>query len=71
MAELSIAELERVVTSRLNGRVAAFQLISESQGLVLRGTARTYYAKQMAQHMVMELSALPIVANGIEVINGS
>lgn len=70
MAELSVAELERVVTSRLTGRVAGFQLILESRGLVLRGTARTFYAKQMAQHLVMELSAVPIVTNGIEVING-
>jgi hypothetical protein len=70
MAGLSVEDLERVVNGRLQGRVSAFQLFLEGQGLVLRGTARTFYAKQMAQHLVMELTTLPIVANGIEVING-
>jgi hypothetical protein len=36
-------------------------------GLVLRGHARTYYAKQLAQHAVMEFTKLPIRANEIEV----
>ncbi len=36
-------------------------------GLVLKGRVRTYYAKQVAQHLVMQLTDLPIVANEIEV----
>jgi hypothetical protein len=66
----SAADVETIVTGRLNGRVRAFQLIAESQGLVLRGRTRTYHAKQLAQHMVMEISALQILANVIEVVNG-
>jgi hypothetical protein len=34
---------------------------------VLRGRARTYYAKQLAQHAVMQATALPILRNEIEV----
>jgi hypothetical protein len=34
---------------------------------VLRGVTRTYYAKQLAQHAVMQLTDLPIHANEIDV----
>lgn len=66
----SAAQLEETVKCRLNGRVRAFQLIVESQGLVLRGRTRTYYAKQLAQHAVMETCTVRILANDIEVVNG-
>jgi hypothetical protein len=36
-------------------------------GFVLQGRAPTYYAKQLAQHAVMEASDVPIKANEIEV----
>jgi hypothetical protein len=39
----------------------------QSQILVLCGHAHTYYAKQLAQHAVMEASSLPIRANEIDV----
>ncbi len=35
--------------------------------LVLRGFARTYHAKQLAQHAVMTETEMPILANEIEV----
>ena len=35
--------------------------------VILRGQARTYYAKQLAQHYVMNGLGLPVVANEIEV----
>jgi hypothetical protein len=35
--------------------------------LILRGRAHTYYAKQLAQHAVMEVIELRIVTNEIEV----
>ena len=44
-----------------------FQLVVRDQGLVLRGHAHTYYAKQLAQQAVMETTSLPIQANEIEV----
>jgi len=70
MPEQSPAAWERIVKSRLKGCVRDFRVILESQGLVLRGTARTFYAKQLAQHLVMELSDVPIAANEIDVVDG-
>jgi len=60
-------QLETHVQSRLNGRVQHFRLVVRGYGLILTGHARTYYAKQLAQHAVMEATTLPIVANEIDV----
>ncbi len=65
----SAAELEEIVKARLNGRVRAFQVIVEGEGLILRGWTRTYHAKQLVQHVVMEFCAVRILANEIEVIH--
>jgi hypothetical protein len=64
------ADVEQIVKSRLNGRVMAFRLVMMGQGLVLRGQCMTYHAKQVAQHIVMEVSTLRILANDIEVLKG-
>jgi hypothetical protein len=61
------AELETHLLCRLSGQVHEFRLVVGAGGLVLRGRARTYYAKQLAQHAVMEATGLPILANKIEV----
>ncbi|MBM4070763.1 MAG: hypothetical protein FJ271_17685 [Planctomycetes bacterium] len=62
-----IRQLEARVQSRLHGRVRSLRLQLRDTGLVLAGQAATYYAKQIAQHAVMQLSELPILANDIEV----
>jgi hypothetical protein len=56
-----------LVQTRLLGRVHEFRLESSAAGLVLRGCARTYYAKQLAQHAVMDATDVPILANEIAV----
>lgn len=63
----TLGELEARVQSRLYGRVRNFRLLHRDDGLVLQGRARTYYAKQLAQHAVLEVTAQPIAANEIEV----
>jgi fructose-1,6-bisphosphatase len=60
-------QLENRVQSKLSGRIHNLQLLRHAYGIVLRGFARTYYAKQLAQHAVMTESELPILANEIEV----
>ncbi len=60
-------ELEALVQSRLGGQVRDFRLEVTEKGLILRGRAPTYYAKQLAQHAVMQATRLPILANAIEV----
>jgi len=59
--------LEAHVQCRLSGRVRDLRLLVRGNGLVLQGRTRTYYAKQLAQHAVMEATGLPILANEIEV----
>ena len=60
-------ELEARIQCRLGGQIREFRLVVADNGLLLRGHARTYYAKQLAQHAVMEATGLPILANEIEV----
>ena len=36
-------------------------------GVVIRGTTKSYYVKQLAQHAVMKHVSLPIAANEINV----
>ncbi|MEK6258564.1 MAG: BON domain-containing protein [Planctomycetota bacterium] len=62
--------VQRVVVqlqSRLGSQVGNFQMAGRENGLVLRGQVTTYYAKQMAQEVVMEVSGLAILANDIQV----
>jgi hypothetical protein len=61
-------EIQAHVQSDLMGRVLDLRLSNRGMGLVLRGQARTYYAKQLAQQAVMKLTTIPIIANDIEVI---
>jgi hypothetical protein len=60
-------ELEAHIQCRLGGRVRDFRVVIADKGLVLRGRAQTYHAKQLAQHAVLEATPLPILANEIEV----
>ncbi len=63
----TLARIEEHVRCRLTGLLRDFQLIFGDKGLVLRRHVPTYYAKQLAQHAVMEASSLPIHANEMEV----
>jgi hypothetical protein len=62
-----LARIEEHVRCRLTGRVRELQLLVCEDGLVLRGHAHTYHAKQLTQQAVMETTNLPIRANEIEV----
>ncbi len=59
--------LEGLLTRRLGNRVRGLRLVFNQAGVILRGRSETYYAKQVAQHAAMELTAAPILANEIEV----
>ncbi len=63
----ALDQLENRVQARLSGRVRDFRLHLQNSGIVLRGIANTYHAKQLAQHAVMTETELPILANEIEV----
>jgi hypothetical protein len=55
------------VRHRIGGQVRDLIIESHPAGLVLRGRARTYYAKQLAQHAVMDATGTFIISNDIEV----
>src|SRR5262245_490655 len=68
--EGSPEELDRLevhLQAQLNGRVRNFRLGAGRAGLVIQGRAATYYAKQLAQTLVMTVTTVPIEANQIEV----
>lgn len=56
MAEALESQLQR----RLSGRVHELRVECQTEGVVLRGWTRTYYAKQMAQHVVMDVTDWPM-----------
>jgi hypothetical protein len=60
--------LESLIQRRLGGRVRDLRVTVRPDGLILQGRASTYHAKQLAQHAAMELTAMPILANDIEVL---
>jgi len=63
----TLEQIEARIQCRLGGHVRDFRVRQRGHGLVLEGHAQTYYAKQLAQHAVMEVSELPILANEIYV----
>lgn len=62
-----IRQLEVEIRKELRGRLAALSIEVRDGGLILRGSSRTFYAKQLAQHAVMKGTRLPILRNAIEV----
>jgi hypothetical protein len=62
-----LEQLEAHIYGRLWGRVHDLRLVLRDRGLILQGRTHTYYAKQLAQHAVMEVTEVPLLANEIEV----
>jgi hypothetical protein len=62
------AVLQATVRSRVGGRIHGLEVLLRHEGLVLRGRAASYYAKQLAQHALMQATGQPIAANEIEVV---
>ena len=62
-----LGELEVRLQTRLGSQICGLRVVSCSNGLTLQGRSRSYYAKQLAQHALMDESDLPIIANEIEV----
>ena len=50
------------------GHVRDFRVLVQEQGLVLQGCASTYFAKQLAEHVIAEITGLSILANEIKVL---
>lgn len=53
---------------RLGGRVRELSLSQFANRLVLRGQSKTYYAKQLAQEVVLSFADEAVVVNEIDVL---
>jgi hypothetical protein len=60
--------IELHLQRQLRGRVRNLRVSHGAHGLVLHGHASTYYAKQLAQHALMDATSLPLVSNEILVL---
>ena len=61
------ATIEQRLRCRLGHRVHDLRIWFEPHGLILTGCTSSYYDKQMAQHVVRELSGLGVADNRIVV----
>jgi hypothetical protein len=59
--------LESHIQARLGSRIRHVRVVCRNNGVILQGSAHTYYAKQLVQQSIMEITDLPILANEIEV----
>ena len=62
-----IPAIEAQLRGRLRGQIHQLRVIRHDDGLILQGNSRTYHAKQLAQHGLMKATAVPLLANEIEV----
>lgn len=60
-------QVEVLIYRRLGSRVRDLRVVVRPNGIILQGRASTYHAKQLAQHAVMEVTGMTILANDIEV----
>lgn len=63
-----VARLAAQAAEKLRGRLSGLRLELHGGGIIIRGTARSFYAKQLALHAVMTGTHLPVVRNEIEVV---
>lgn len=63
----SLDDIRSSVCEQLSGRLQDFELRPHRGGLILAGRVRSYYAKQLVQHAVMEQTDSLILRNEISV----
>jgi hypothetical protein len=68
-AEEALQDLGIRLQSQLGSRVQHLVLVAREDGIVLHGIARTYHAKQLAQHAVMASFGYRVASNEIEVLS--
>lgn len=64
----TVAELETQLQRKLRGQVHELRVQARDKGLTLQGYAYTYYAKQLAQHALMNATTFPLLSNEIAVV---
>jgi hypothetical protein len=66
-----VNEVEEALRRRLGSRIGELRVCRVAEGLLLCGYSHSYYDKQIAQHMAMEMTAMQITDNRIEVRYGA
>jgi hypothetical protein len=61
-------KLAEQVRCQLAGRVQDLRVLPRDNGLVLQGRCRSHHAKQLAQHLVVTSTQVPLLANEIVVL---
>lgn len=64
---VDVGRAEALLKERLAGRSLNLSILLRDGGVVLRGYAFSYHAKQLAQHFLMSTFGLWVLANEIEV----
>jgi hypothetical protein len=67
IAEMEM-QLETHIKTQLGTRVRHLGVVYRNKGIIMRGRAHTFHAKQLAQHLVMKMTSVPILANEFEVL---
>jgi hypothetical protein len=62
-----VAPIEQTLRCRLGHRIHDLRIWVEPHGLIMRGCTSSFYDKQMAQHLVREMSGLGVADNRIVV----
>ena len=71
MEHSDVGKLEESVRCRLAGRVDDFRVLLRDTGLVLQGHCHSHHVKQLAQHLVVQATHVPLLANDIKVLQRS
>ena len=65
------AELDQIATrifQALRSRLRSLRIVLHPNGIVLHGSAYSYYGKQLAQHAVIRATNHPLLGNEISVM---
>ena len=68
---LELGQIEQMLRCRLGHRVRDLRIPAEPHGMIICGSCDSYYDKQMAQHIVRELSDAAVADNRIVVNSDS
>ncbi len=64
-----LSELEKLVEDRTHRRIRNLQIELDEGSVVIKGRARSYHVKQLAQHGILDVMPEVRLVNAIEVGN--
>ncbi len=67
MIPVNSEEVERLLRQRLHGQARHLRVVRRDGGIVLQGRTSSYYAKQLAQTVVLRVLGRTLLVNEIEV----